>query len=161
MYIFTISAFFQVPEYFLSNESWLYSGANDGLVSVAALMVGVGGGSSDITTMRLAGLAGLVGGALSMACGEYISVSSQRDSEEADVEKERIEQLKGPRARAHELEELAQIYEDRGISKELARQVCTCWSKPAPSCWHPSCWHPGMAWILGGSGQYPKSASLN
>ena len=53
-------------------------GANDGLVSVASLMVGVGGGTSDLHTMVLAGLAGLVGGALSMACGEYISVSSQR-----------------------------------------------------------------------------------
>jgi VIT1/CCC1 family predicted Fe2+/Mn2+ transporter len=73
-------------------------GANDGLVSVASLMMGVGGGTSDLPTLRLAGVAGLVGGALSMAVGEYISVSSQRDAERADIEKERLEQLKGPEA---------------------------------------------------------------
>jgi vacuolar iron transporter family protein len=64
-------------------------GANDGLVSVASLMLGVGGGAESSNAVILSGLAGLVGGALSMACGEYISVASQRDSEEADVEKER------------------------------------------------------------------------
>ena len=76
----------------------LVLGANDGLVSVASLMMGVGGGTSDLPTLRLAGVAGLVGGALSMAVGEYISVSSQRDAERADIEKERLEQLKGPEA---------------------------------------------------------------
>ncbi|KAK9828808.1 hypothetical protein WJX72_002170 [[Myrmecia] bisecta] len=79
--------------------------------------------SESLHTLVLAGVAGLVGGALSMACGEYISVSSQRDAEEADVEKERKEQAKGPQARLHELEELAQIYENRGLSPGLARQV--------------------------------------
>jgi VIT1/CCC1 family predicted Fe2+/Mn2+ transporter len=73
--------------------------------------------------MQLSGIAGLVAGALSMACGEYISVSSQRDSELADIEKERQEQLKGPAARAKELEELAGIYMERGLSEGLARQV--------------------------------------
>eukprot|EP00884_Botryococcus_braunii_P012479 jgi/Botrbrau1/21231/Bobra.39_2s0030.1 len=105
---------------------WLRAGvlgANDGLVSVASLMLGVGGGTDSLHAMTLAGVAGLVAGALSMACGEFISVSSQRDSEEADVEKERREQLKGPAAREAELRELAKIYEDRGLSKSLAHQV--------------------------------------
>jgi VIT1/CCC1 family predicted Fe2+/Mn2+ transporter len=86
-------------------------------------MIGVGGGTAHLNTMRLAGLAAWVGGALSMAVGEYISVSSQRDSEEADIEKERAEQLKGPEARAHELEELKQIYVNRGLSPDLAQKV--------------------------------------
>lgn len=100
-------------------------GANDGLVSTSALMMGVGGGTSALATMRLAGIAGLVGGALSMAVGEYISVSSQRDAERADIEQERLEQLKGPEARARELEELAQIYVGRGLPYSLALQVAT------------------------------------
>ncbi|EFJ41666.1 hypothetical protein VOLCADRAFT_107619 [Volvox carteri f. nagariensis] len=79
-------------------------GANDGLVSVAALMLGVGGGSAELATMRLAGA---------------------RDTEEADVEKERQQQLKGPAARARELEELTEIYVKRGLSRGLAREVAT------------------------------------
>lgn len=68
-------------------------------MSVAALLIGVTAGSSDLAAMRLSGIAGIVGGALSMAVGEYISVSSQRDAEEADIMQERLEQLKGPDAR--------------------------------------------------------------
>lgn len=98
-------------------------GANDGLVSVASLMLGVGAASTDLKTMQLSGVAGLVAGALSMACGEYISVASQKDAEEADIEKERAEQLKGPEAQARELEELMHIYIQRGLSPTLARQV--------------------------------------
>ncbi|GLC45708.1 hypothetical protein PLESTF_000470700 [Pleodorina starrii] len=98
-------------------------GANDGLVSTAALMLGVGGGSDDLATMRLAGVAAWIAGALSMAAGEYISVASQRDTEEADVEKERQQQLKGPAARARELEELIGIYVKRGLNRDLARMV--------------------------------------
>lgn len=98
-------------------------GANDGLVSVASLMLGVGAASSDLRTMQLSGVAGLVAGALSMACGEYISVASQKDAEEADIEKERAEQAKGPAAQERELEELTQIYIGRGLSPHLARQV--------------------------------------
>ncbi|PNW86876.1 hypothetical protein CHLRE_02g099500v5 [Chlamydomonas reinhardtii] len=98
-------------------------GANDGLVSVAALMLGVGGGSDDLSAMRLAGIASWVAGALSMALGEYVSVASQLDTEEADIEKERQQQLKGPAARAHELQELTEIYIGRGLTPELARQV--------------------------------------
>lgn len=64
-------------------------------------------------------------GALSMAAGEYISVSSQRDTEAADIQKEREEQAKGPAARARELDELVQIYMERGLDYELARQVCS------------------------------------
>lgn len=98
-------------------------GANDGLVSVASLMLGVGAAEGDVKAMRLSGVAGLVAGALSMAVGEYISVSSQRDAEEADVEKERLEQLKGPEAQQREFEELVGIYMARGLSEPLAREV--------------------------------------
>ncbi|KAF6265570.1 Ccc1 family [Scenedesmus sp. NREL 46B-D3] len=98
-------------------------GANDGLVSTASLMLGVGAGADSLHAMQLAGIAGLVAGALSMAAGEYISVSSQKDAEEADIEKERQEQLKGPEARQREFEELVQIYVDRGLSEPLARAV--------------------------------------
>nr|QKY15158.1 vacuolar iron transporter family (VIT) [Polytomella parva] len=107
-------------------SAWLRAfvlGANDGLVSVASLMLGVGGGTSNLSTLRLAGIASWIAGALSMACGEYISVASQRDTEEADIEKERNEQRKGPEAQAKELEELAQIYVNRGLSYNLAARV--------------------------------------
>lgn len=98
-------------------------GASDGLVSVSSLMLGVAAGSSEQSIMVLSGVAGLVGGALSMAVGEYISVSSQRDAEQADIEKERQEQAKGPEAQARELDELTEIYQARGLSYELARRV--------------------------------------
>jgi len=113
-------------QHYSQRAPWLRAGvlgALDGLVSVASLMIGVGGGSSALHVMILAGLAGLVGGALSMAVGEYISVSSQRDAEMADIAKERAEQAKGPTAQAHELDELTKIYEDRGITPLLARKV--------------------------------------
>jgi vacuolar iron transporter family protein len=98
-------------------------GANDGLVSVAALLMGVGAGSKDLKILRLAGTAGMISGALSMALGEYVSVASQRDAEHADIQLELQEQLKGPEAQQRELEELTQIYEDRGLPYDLARQV--------------------------------------
>ncbi|KAK9901345.1 hypothetical protein WJX75_007573 [Coccomyxa subellipsoidea] len=113
-------------QHFSQRAPWLRAavlGANDGLVSVASLMLGVEGGTNELHPVVLAGVAGLVAGALSMAVGEFVSVSSQRDAEEADIEKERKEQAKGPAARAHELEELTAIYEDRGLSHGLARQV--------------------------------------
>lgn len=113
-------------EHFSHRAPWLRAfvlGANDGLVSVAALMLGVGGGDSTLATMRLAGIASWIAGALSMAVGEYISVASQRDTELADIEKEREQQAKGPRAQAHELEELTQIYVGRGLDYDLARKV--------------------------------------
>jgi VIT1/CCC1 family predicted Fe2+/Mn2+ transporter len=101
----------------------LVLGANDGLVSVAALLMGVGSGSPDLAVLRLSGVAALISGALSMAVGEYVSVSSQRDSERADIQKEIEEQLKGPEAQARELEELSSIYVARGVPEDLARQV--------------------------------------
>ena len=95
-------------------------GANDGIVSVAALVVGVAGATTDTAALFLAGIAGLVGGAISMALGEYVSVSSQRDSERALIAKERGELRDMPEA---ELEELTQLYRDRGLSDATARQV--------------------------------------
>lgn len=107
-------------------SAWLRAlvlGANDGLVSVSAVLVGVGAGSTDLGAIRLSGIAAIVGGALSMAVGEYISVSSQRDSEMADIETERMEQEKGPLAQARELHELTMIYVRRGLTYELAHKV--------------------------------------
>lgn len=98
-------------------------GANDGLVSVAALLMGVGSGSQSLSVLQLSGVAALLSGALSMAVGEYVSVSSQRDAERADIQKEIEEQLKGPEAQARELEELTQIYITRGVPSDLAKQV--------------------------------------
>ena len=95
-------------------------GANDGLISTAALMVGVSAASSTRSSVLVAGIAGLTAGALSMAAGEYVSVSSQRDTEHADLERERRELRDAPVA---ELAELRRIYERRGLEPELAQQV--------------------------------------
>jgi VIT1/CCC1 family predicted Fe2+/Mn2+ transporter len=103
--------------------NWLRAGvlgANDGIVSVAAIVVGVAGATNRLTPVLTAGLAGLVGGAVSMALGEYVSVSSQRDSEHALIAKERHELATMPEA---ELAELAGLYEARGLSEQTARQV--------------------------------------
>jgi VIT1/CCC1 family predicted Fe2+/Mn2+ transporter len=103
--------------------NWLRAavlGANDGIVSVAGLVVGVAGATDDRHTIFVAGTAGLVAGALSMAVGEYVSVSTQRDTEEALLEKERRELEEDPE---EELAELAGIYRDKGLSEELAIQV--------------------------------------
>ncbi|BDZ39944.1 VIT1/CCC1 transporter family protein [Microbacterium suwonense] len=103
--------------------NWLRAGvlgANDGIVSVAALVVGVAGATTDNAALLIAGLAGLVGGAISMALGEYVSVSSQRDSERALIHKEREELRTMPEA---ELAELTQLYRDRGLSEQTAHQV--------------------------------------
>lgn len=95
-------------------------GANDGVVSTASLVLGVAAAQASTTTVLTAGLAGLVGGALSMAAGEYVSVSSQRDVEQADLELERWELTHLPE---RELAELAKVYENKGLSAPLARQV--------------------------------------
>ncbi len=95
-------------------------GANDGIVSTASLIVGVAAGADSAHTILLAGTAGLVAGAMSMAAGEYISVSSQSDTEAADLAREREELATQPEA---ELRELAGIYEARGLSSELAATV--------------------------------------
>jgi VIT1/CCC1 family predicted Fe2+/Mn2+ transporter len=103
--------------------NWLRAGvlgANDGIVSVAAIVVGVAGATNSLTPVLIAGLAGLVGGAVSMALGEYVSVSSQRDSEHALIAKERHELATMPE---EELAELAGLYQARGLSEQTARQV--------------------------------------
>jgi VIT1/CCC1 family predicted Fe2+/Mn2+ transporter len=103
--------------------NWLRAGvlgANDGIVSVAGIVVGVAGATSDRAVIFTAGVAGLVAGALSMAAGEYVSVSTQRDTERALLEKERRELHEMPE---EELDELTDIYREKGLSPELAREV--------------------------------------
>jgi VIT1/CCC1 family predicted Fe2+/Mn2+ transporter len=95
-------------------------GANDGIVSTASLVVGVAAAAADKPAILLAGLAGLVAGALSMAAGEYVSVSSQSDTEKADIARETAELAAQPE---HEREELTRIYVDRGLDRTLAEQV--------------------------------------
>lgn len=106
-----------------SRLNWLRAGvlgANDGIVSTAGLVVGVAGATTDRATILTAGIAGLVAGALSMATGEYVSVSTQRDTERALLEKERRELEEMPE---EELAELVAIYEAKGLSPDLAQQV--------------------------------------
>ena len=106
-----------------SKLNWLRAavlGANDGIVSVSSIVVGVAGASNTPRFILTAGVAGLVAGALSMAVGEYVSVSTQRDSEKVMLDKERFELTHNP---AEELEELAGIYEKKGLSKKTARAV--------------------------------------
>ena len=103
--------------------SWLRAavlGANDGIVSTASLIVGVAAANTDRSVILLSGVAGLVAGAMSMAAGEYVSVSSQADTEQADLDREKKELEANP---AFEKEELAQIYVARGLDLELARKV--------------------------------------
>ena len=95
-------------------------GANDGLLSTSSLVVGVAAAGAERPTVLLAALAGTAAGALSMAAGEYVSVSSQSDTEKADLAREREELATQPEA---ELEELTGIYEKRGLTPDLARQV--------------------------------------
>lgn len=103
--------------------NWLRAGvlgANDGIVSTAAVVVGVAGASAGVLPVLLAGSAALVGGAISMALGEYVSVSSQRDSEKALIEKERHELAEDPDA---EFAELVGLYRAQGLSDETAAKV--------------------------------------
>lgn len=103
--------------------NWLRAGvlgANDGIVSTAAVVVGVAGASAGVLPVLLAGSAALVGGAISMALGEYVSVSSQRDSEKALIEKERRELAEDPDA---EFAELVGLYRAQGLSDETAAKV--------------------------------------
>ena len=95
-------------------------GANDGIVSTASLIVGVAAAAANQNDVLIAGVAGLVAGAMAMAAGEYVSVSSQSDTERADLARERQELRENP---AFELDELAEIYVQRGVDKVLARQV--------------------------------------
>ena len=103
--------------------NWLRAGvlgANDGIVSVAGIVVGVAGATSQRSDIAVAGVAGLVAGALSMAAGEYVSVSTQRDTEKALIAKETAELRDMP---DEELEELTQIYQSKGLDRGLAEQV--------------------------------------
>lgn len=105
------------------NLGWLRAavlGANDGIVSTASLIVGVAATSADRGALLIAGVAGLVAGAMSMATGEYVSVSSQADTERADLDRERKELAAEPDA---ELAELTGIYVKRGLDHALAKQV--------------------------------------
>jgi VIT1/CCC1 family predicted Fe2+/Mn2+ transporter len=95
-------------------------GANDGIVSTASLIVGVAAAAATRSDVLIAGVAGLVAGAMSMAAGEYVSVSSQSDTEQADLARERKELSDNP---ASQLDELAGIYVSRGVNQVLARQV--------------------------------------
>jgi VIT1/CCC1 family predicted Fe2+/Mn2+ transporter len=114
----------------LSHRSnWLRAavlGANDGIVSTASLVLGVAASGASSSSIVTAGIAGLVAGALSMAAGEYVSVSSQRDAEQADIRLEESELRRDP---AGELRELADIYEQRGLPPELANEVAVTLSR--------------------------------
>ncbi len=106
-----------------TRNGWLRAavlGANDGLISTASLIVGVAASASDTRSIIVAGLAGLVAGSMSMAAGEYVSVSSQADSENADLERERREIETQPE---FEIEELAQTFMSRGAELETARAI--------------------------------------
>ena len=107
----------------ISRIGWLRAavlGANDGLLSTASLIVGVASANPDHTQVLLAGVAGLAAGSMSMAAGEFVSVSSQSDTEEADIAREKAELRQHPQA---ELKELADIYVKRGLTPDLAHQV--------------------------------------
>lgn len=109
--------------HYVDRVGWLRAavlGANDGIISTAALLTGVAAAGADKTTLLVTGMAGLVAGAVSMAAGEYVSVSSQKDLEQADIAREKDHIENNP---DEELEELAAIYEARGLSADLAVQV--------------------------------------
>lgn len=112
-----------LKKHYIRRSNWLRAavlGANDGILSTASLAIGVAAASSTREPIILATFAGLVAGALSMAAGEYVSVSSQTDIEKADIERERKELENTPEL---ELKILTKIYEDRGLKKETAKQV--------------------------------------
>lgn len=110
-------------KHYIIRSGWLRAGvlgANDGILSTASIIIGVAAASSTREPILIAGVAGLVAGALSMAAGEYVSVSSQTDIEKSDLARERQELLDTPE---EELIELAKIYEERGLSEETALEV--------------------------------------
>ena len=112
-----------IETHLISRIGWLRAavlGANDGIISTASLILGVASAAASQSNVLLAGIAGLVAGAMSMAAGEYVSVSSQSDTESADLARERRELANDP---AFEKEELARIYVSRGVELGLARQV--------------------------------------
>ena len=110
-------------QHFVGRIGWMRAavlGANDGIISTASLIVGVASAAATQSDVLIAGVAGLVAGAMSMAAGEYVSVSSQSDTEQADLSRERKELSESPES---ELNELAEIYVKRGVEQGLARQV--------------------------------------
>ena len=112
-----------LERHYIHRSNWLRAavlGANDGIISISSLAIGVAAASAAREPILLATVAGLVAGALSMAAGEYVSVSSQTDTEQADIERERQELAEAPE---EELQILAQIYERRGLTKATAMQV--------------------------------------
>jgi len=112
-----------LDSHYIHRSNWLRAavlGANDGIISISSLAIGIAAASSTREPIILATVAGLVAGALSMAAGEYVSVSSQTDIEKADIEREKKELEEMPEI---ELEILASIYEKRGLKKETALQV--------------------------------------
>jgi VIT1/CCC1 family predicted Fe2+/Mn2+ transporter len=112
-----------LDSHFIHRSNWLRAavlGANDGIISISSLAIGVAAASQSREPIMLSTVAGLVAGALSMAAGEYVSVSSQTDVEQADIEREKKELQEMPET---ELLVLAQIYERRGLTKETAMQV--------------------------------------
>lgn len=112
-----------LDSHYIHRSNWLRAavlGANDGIISISSLAIGIAAASSTREPIVLATVAGLVAGALSMAAGEYVSVSSQTDMEKSDIEREAKELRDAPEA---ELQILAQIYEKRGLKKETALQV--------------------------------------
>lgn len=115
----------QLEKHYVNRVGWLRAsvlGANDGLLSTTSIVIGVAAASPDRNTIILAALAGMIAGAMSMAAGEYVSVSSQGDTENADILREKRELEEMPEI---ELQELAKIYEKRGVSKKTALQVAT------------------------------------
>lgn len=109
--------------HYMSRAGWLRAavlGANDGIISVSSLVIGVASASADTNGLLIAGVAGLAAGAMSMAAGEYVSVSSQADLENADLAREQKELIESP---DFELQELADIYVDRGVEPTLAREI--------------------------------------
>lgn len=119
--MFTIDNY--LDSHFIHRSNWLRAavlGANDGIISISSLAIGVAAASQSREPIMLSTVAGLVAGALSMAAGEYVSVSSQTDVEQADIEREKKELQEMPET---ELLVLAQIYERRGLTKETAMQV--------------------------------------
>lgn len=115
----------KTEKHYVNRVGWLRAsvlGANDGILSTTSIVIGVVAANPERNMAVIAALAGLVSGALSMAAGEYVSVSSQNDTEKADLAREQKELKEMPDA---ELQELANIYEQRGLDKDLALQVAT------------------------------------
>lgn len=116
-------------KHYINRVGWLRAsvlGANDGILSTTSLVIGIAAATNERNTIILTALSGLIAGAMSMAAGEYISVSSQSDTEKADIEREKIELEEMPEA---ELEEVVKIYRNRGLSLTLAREVAVALTK--------------------------------